>query len=739
MKFLPLLVVLGGLCYMTACTSNEEPLLSADNVVRYPLKVQNTIMNSENVEHTYFIFMAKTMNKAAKMGGLTFTYDSTLNAQVGTLVPLTSGSTASNFMFQLDTMQGYDTAHHSIQLMIPHCQSGRAMFSVNYPLSIGVHQDTATGDFSFIPPNVNDTTDPSYNIIFDKFEFTFNNTVTTGVPDGTFYINPTSVDFFGIPVHLGSSAKNSGAPAGMKRPQMLDTITKVITKYDSTATHQWKSVVIRDKSTQTILRIASPTLAPRFDAQYLNKPAPDFNYIDALISYYKTNSLWIDCRQLDVAGDQIFDKYNQMPDADAGAYYFKGTIGTDNVWRFKNSPDTSFAKDTAIEVRIDMGAVTSNDFFGPGTAPFDTPNKMVKSILVESITSAFSVGLLPAPDGDTLSKAYFKKHQSSYYTPDSLNPSTATGKGPWYDLYAKSIHATGAVIYAFAYDDVLAQDGTIASSDLSDTITVTIGDIGDVAIPNPADAYTVKGVQIDSIQAFSCVDSVCTAKVYWTVPVHQSSKANYFIMLSQGTYSISSDTLAKMQAGNLVPYNQSSGTITLHQKWLGNNLNDVNFQVFTCGAKGCDCPTPANFSNWSCAMGSHAYPVLPSTKPILPVTITSLTPFAKSGDDYTLSVNWTVPAGQSPSAKYYLMLIGNGKDGGFSIPADSIVAKQLGHFATAKETSLSLTLNKKWLQSKPEKIGVQVFTCGSVGCPCPTATDFKSTTCAPGSLPNIPN
>lgn len=697
----------------------------------YPLKIQNDLIKSENVDHIYFIFMAKSMDSLAKVGGLQFTYDPVSNTQIATLVELDSLSAASDFMFQLDTMQGYNAVTNEINLQIPHVQSGRAMMSINYPLTININ-DTL-GVYTFVPPNVNNTTDPSYNIIFDKFEFTFNNTITTNAPHGTFYINPTAVDFFALPISLESSSKNSGAPKGASRPGMLDTIQNTLQNYDKTSTKIWDTLVVKDPSTGTVLRVASPTLAPGFDTSYLHSPTLGYDYISSLISYYQNDTVLIDCSQLDVKTDQIFDYYGIKPTEDSLAYIFTGTINQNEEFVFWNNPDTL----SAIRDTIFMADVKSNDFFGPGQAPFDTPNKMVKSILVESLTSAFSVGLLPVENNTLLSKAYFHSRSNDYYTTNSFIPTAQKNTGPWYDLYAQAIHSTKAVIYAFAFDDVLAQDGTISSSDLSDTISIRLGEIGNVQIPNPEDSYLVQAVQVDSIVPFNCVDSLCTVKAYWNIPDKQSPNAKYFLGLSGGQFSIAIDSVIKLQSNYLVPYDQDSTSLTIHQKYLGVNPSAISVIAYTCGKDTCGCPTPTNFSNWDCAMGTNPYPK-PST-PLLAVTDIKLTPFAPiPGGKCEIKLDWTVPVNQSTDAQYYIMLLGNGKNGTFSISADSIIALQLGNFAQFDDTTASLSVDTSQLGTDYQLIGAMIFTCGAPQCSCPTQNDFSHTTCSVGAAGVLP-
>jgi len=522
----------------------------------YPLKIVNKAANSKNVTSTYILLLAQDWTAQANSCVLNLTYDATRNAQVASLVQITNNTNSKDYTYAVDSLQGYDTTTQSVLIYIPHLQSGRCMVSMNYKLYMPPVTG-ATGSVSLQDPSVSDTTDVNYDIIYDKFEFTYD---TTSPGNGCVYINPTAVDFFSIPIKLERDTVSSGNINNLKRDAIVTTIMNTLNQYDLTPTKKWQSLIVKDST--SVIRMVSPSLAETFDASYLQ--GSSYNYVDTLIKYYKTNTLYVDCSEI-------------------GAGYYGGKIDSNNNWNFTNGTNTT---------SINMNIVKTTNFFGPGTVPFDTPNKTVKSILVKNITSAFTVNMLPCVNKDTLEKPF---SSTNFYKTNPRQNSPA-GIGPWYNLYTRAIHeAIGNSIYGFAYDDVLGQDGTLSGRDTTKAITATIGDLGSMYIPPHKEILHVYAATLKTNTGFVCKDGVCTLRVTWqnpptaTVPYTQPKNAKYFIMINAGTaadstgYNISADSIFVLQKGKFYNYNDTCGTITLPQSCLVGNYQNMNAQIMTCG------------------------------------------------------------------------------------------------------------------------------------------------------------
>jgi hypothetical protein len=205
-----------------------------------------------------------------------------------------------------------------------------------------------------------------------------------------------------------------------------------------------------------------------------------FSHTDFLWRYYETNRIRIDAKE-------IWSKF-RIDGKEPGnvdfedAYMFTGTVNENNEFVFTSGSGSVVRK---IGKPLD-----SVPFFAGAQGAFDAANNTPEAVIVRELTSAFEVGLLPAPDNTLLNKDYFISKRSSFYKTNGYLPPRATaGKGPWYDLYSQALHkAAGSLpVYTFAYDDALAQDGTLHDSDGQEPhlVQITIGDLTDVEIPNP--------------------------------------------------------------------------------------------------------------------------------------------------------------------------------------------------------------------------------------------------------------
>ncbi|QIV94580.1 beta-1,3-glucanase family protein [Allofrancisella frigidaquae] len=441
--------------------------------------------------------------------------------------------------------------------------SGRIYVSIGHPLG---------GVASSIPFYSTNSSDSNYymsQVVYDKFELTWQS--------GVLYIDPTSVDFFGIPITIQnpspivvSDLTESGYPLGMSWSQIMNkAVPEMPTGVYSENQTTWSSLVFNDSGSNPI-RIISPSgiatspgatnslgsqknIAndpPATGTSYLLQTISSTSYLNNLISYYTdtSNQLAFDVSQLnqpaypqtiifkDVvyfangisANSQCSQKINGYDSQ--GRPIYGAYANSSDCWEFipKVCADTTDLSTCTTPTGnqsilqkeyIPMDYVSSFDFFSPGQWPFDNNNILpkvyttvatiqtnhpAKGLIAESLTALFSAGLLPvsnsqiyniAIDKDSL-KNIINSNEDILYKNNSANGSL-TDKGPWFSQYSKVIHSlcydkasgdlcTNATapsdkqyptVYTFAFDDFLAQDGTLTSNNISNPITVTINDM----------------------------------------------------------------------------------------------------------------------------------------------------------------------------------------------------------------------------------------------------------------------
>lgn len=473
-------------------TSLLATLFYSSNLIAaayFPVNIENQT-NIASDQNLYVVVKASISGKDCIMS-----FDDNGKGQCEIISPDTPLNSYSYPLSKLTANEG------KITLYLPQVDSGRIYFSLNYPLDLHIDKKTNR----IVDPDGFKPRDNNYYTLYDKVEFTFNK-------DGT-WINPTAVDFFSIPITIeqkGAVSELNKAGLSKPRADILQQVKQQFTQYDMTTNHEWNHLFL--SYDDTILRLISPGKAmikgipntQPFDPDYLNNESRyGFSYIDNLWEYYKTHTLQIDCSEI-------------APFMKLDDYLFTGRVENDQ-FIFSNQSKTS-------TVAIAKPSLSRAFFAGAGDS-FDAENNTPKAIIVRQLTSAFEVGFLPAPDKTLINQEYFKTHKNHYYQNNDLWPSV--DQGPWYDLYSKALHSFNEAIYTFAYDDALAQDGTLHDSNGNNPspVTISLGDMSGTRIIDPysdQNTYTVtpvigdgsivmyKGHQLQSNQAEQDV----------TIPMH---------------------------------------------------------------------------------------------------------------------------------------------------------------------------------------------------------------------------
>ncbi len=743
-----LALTLGGCVSAPSHLGGKATAVTVPSMAGYfPVEVQNNIgagAPQHGVSNVYLLFTGAqlTAPNPQCLMHLTQTSVPGYNAWVASCQNLTMSTKASQFSYAMSTLQ---PNANPVLIYIPNVISGRTFVSINNPLDIPMTR-AANGTVSIQSPSLSNPFDGNYNLIYDKFEYTYD-------AGNKFWIDTTSVDDFSLPIALSYTDPSTLVTQlnGYTNQSRHDILTKVQGVLTSQGNADWKKLEIVDSVSQTgtVMRIDAPNTAPQFNSNYLTAPNGEgFNYLNALLQYYSNskNAITINCSEVD---GPTYPEYAQLGNgSDPGAYIFTGYV-VGNNFVFANHPASPA---DAMTVNINLGAAASIDFFGPGQSPFDTPNGTVRSVLVKNLSSAFSVGLLPAPGGTTLNTLFSHAH-SNYYTSNSIlsnSPYNAytqspTGKGPWYDLYAQAIHNTAAnPVYAFAFDDVLKQDGTIEVDNNHPGPTVapviiTLGSAGQLLVPAAGPNYK-KDPQPNDIAPVSSVKQTgftcaglspninCTLSASWTVPAYQDPGVKYFIMPTPSP----TQTSTVLKNATLYAYGISNGQITFPVTAPAPKvINQVT--VYACipsqdvTAVGYDCPSVGNgYQFGSQVVGASS---APSSVTLLPATITSSTGFNCNTKNCTLTANWTIPTGEPTGTHFYILPLNNSQ----ASMADIMSGQTL---ATAGSSTLTLPRADVTNQS-PQIIVSACMNDTTAGLYCPASSNSynQSTTVGSAAYP----
>ncbi|MBC8756833.1 hypothetical protein H2O64_19320 [Kordia sp. YSTF-M3] len=320
------------------------------------------------------------------------------------------------------------------------------------------------------PPNIGNPSDPSFDVVYDKFEISF-------LPkDGFPYIDITNVDFLCVPLQLQETLPNgtTNGPKGFKKGRQ-----EVFKSFTGGLTGNWKTI-IQNPNNKGIIRIIAPNKALVDLPNVINNnfDASSFQtYVDAVWEYYaegKNKSIAVDMSEIAEFNPGYQGVIFNGVVKKSGEFVFSGKDANGRAL-----PDISFEKPNG-----------SNEIKGSifGCADlFAAPNKTPQSVPAKNLGAAFNVGLLAHPKitddvlflmpSTTKQKKNWISYKGHFYT------NTMKLKNgdilDCYNVYAKIIHANAIDKddYAFAFDDVTHSDSTLADRDATGAI-VTIQKVG---------------------------------------------------------------------------------------------------------------------------------------------------------------------------------------------------------------------------------------------------------------------
>ncbi len=377
----------------------------------------------------------------------------------GSFVTAVKGMDSSTYATPLS---GFPKSGDYYTVQLPKTTGGRLYMAFKKPpvltVTEGLNDQKQPVSLTISEPDPFKNDDPSFAIIYDKVEFTYND-------DGV-WIDTTAVDFFCMPLSLTLGSDTVGLTK--KRSTIIDTCK-------NTLTGEWAKCMVTVGDSQ--LRIVAPnkaigrtTASENFDTNYLNA------YVDAVWNHYKTNELVIDCSEL------IGFKY-PLTDITNGKLTSENCMFTGSV----QSDGTTFRFTNSTNDVIDVKPVPlSNEVFGCDAGPMTAVKNTASSVIVRNLGAAMNVGLLPTSGKVTLNKDYYTQNSADFYTKNANLPTTL-GAGPWYNLYSCALHSFKEKVYAFAFDDAVGQDSTLHTTDMSTSVMLNIGDMSGTVIPTDED------------------------------------------------------------------------------------------------------------------------------------------------------------------------------------------------------------------------------------------------------------
>lgn len=358
--------------------------------------------------------------------------------QNGKLVPVSEGD---NTIPVPGRDKGY--ANYGISLAqatsvtIAPIESARIYMSVGKPVLVQINRDI-NGKTGYAGPDLENSTDPNLNTIFDFGEFNINRPRPASAYPGIF-VNTSRVDIFGFPLKLRVTGLDGyDATVG---ETLLETRDELFARFILESPAEFGGLA---KAPYSPFRIMAPAHGTFNDGLNVTTGAQDkprgenAAYLDAYIS-----EIWSKYRN-----ENLVLKVGDWPT-------FTGRVGLDDVFTFSDGLDTYkiYGKPTTTEVMLGNGVLDD----ATGTAP-NTPKHDKQLQLQAQLCAALNRHVAEQPS-------------ERWYNADYFYPA---GKPANFFTKFWHAHSFNALAYGFSYDDVGGHSPSIFTpSPVS--VTYTIG------------------------------------------------------------------------------------------------------------------------------------------------------------------------------------------------------------------------------------------------------------------------
>ncbi len=308
----------------------------------------------------------------------------------GNLIPAT---TALNTISKGDRMCAdvFYTLAEKNYVYMPDIVSGRMYISYGSPVYVTINSD-ANGNTGFAGPDLNNTSDPNQDVLFEFVEFTITN--------GEYWGNTTRVDFFSFPVvsrlvgEGGFVSTPGDADVYDKTVGDIGTREEIFAAFKNEAPTEFQTLV------QDSTRIMAPCKAT------FNEGGIYENYFDAYI-------------------DEIWDTYRTKD------LVFKCEAGT---FRGRTSGNSIIFSKDGGESNIVVNKPTTQDVLeGKGTLATGTD---IEKVVEAQLCAAINRGVALTPEKWSDSSAFYQTAPANFYSKF------------FHD------HSVDGLAYGFCYDDV---------------------------------------------------------------------------------------------------------------------------------------------------------------------------------------------------------------------------------------------------------------------------------------------
>jgi hypothetical protein len=476
-----------------------------------------TITNNSTLADTEIYVLILTNNN---YNIITFT--NTLGQMLGqqtTPPPMTYVSAQSSGSYTLNSFNNGSGAYIFYLPITVNMANSRIYFSIGGPLDWFIR---ANGPVQVSPLDFIDLSQDGYYTVYDKIEFNLN-------ANSTLTINPTLVDYYGIPLSFSVSASGSTSYAGL--PPSLASTT-IFSTYNTAAaalpatpnsgtepnwaglslTYQAPSGMsphpLRVLSGGSALKSGNPIVATPAYANY----STFNNYYLSANNYIESGCNWFTNVWDDGSNSALYQTAPVFVDlsvAGPGSGVATGLVDNSGNFIF-TVPSSGCGSGGASGFSLTLPIPTTSLPFYTGSLNDYTPAPTIQgpqayaTVLWEIFSAAILAGIVPLTGtscSSPLSENYIRSQTLFQPNANLTCTSSPSTNPPWYDFYSQTFLGMGTgqytKYYTFPYADVWQTDGTITVTNLptaNTQIVINIGSMSGIVIPDPfndANSYMV--------------------------------------------------------------------------------------------------------------------------------------------------------------------------------------------------------------------------------------------------------
>lgn len=394
--------------------------------------------------------------------------------------------------------------------------ASRIYYSIGQPLDWLI---PISGPVLVPSQDFSDPTQDGYYILFDKQEFTM-------VANDRLVMNPTLVDYYGLPlsfsISYSSTTSYAGLPPTLSSTQIFANYAAAVgalpTSPNGGTQPIWNTLNLSyapPSGSSSPLRILSPYQGLQTLSPVLTNPIFPINYF---LSNNYTNCAWLTSVWANGTNNAIYQLQPLYVDLSVvGPSYgvAKGQVDTSGNFNFTAISGTGTGSTLVLPTPTSSRAFFTSTLSDYVPAPTMTGDPNVATAIWQALSAGIISGIVPLENtsqSSPLSQSYIRQQMlfSNNSNLSCMTPSLPFP--PYYDFYSGTFIGMGSSpytkFYTTPYADFLGTDGTITVTNIQNAnaqVTISIGSMAGISVPNPFDDKNLYTVVFNELPSYVTV------------------------------------------------------------------------------------------------------------------------------------------------------------------------------------------------------------------------------------------